>query len=109
LLSKNCAKYIRTEKKCKFAVSVVNFDIINCAITKLKQEKLKTKTAQKIAIELICFQQIKLKQLHKQRHFLRTQKQKIFDKKLSNIKKLERLEDLKTAAVIKKILFFVIF
>jgi len=109
LLSKNCTKYIQTEKKCESAVSVVNFDTIDCAIARLKQEKLKTKTAQKTAIELICFQQVKLKQLRKQRCFLRAQKQKIFDKKLSNIKKLEYLENLKTAAVIKKILFSVIF
>ncbi len=109
MLSKNCAKYIRTEKKCKSAILVINFDTINCAIARLKQEKLKTKTAQKTAIELICFQQIKLKQLYKQRYFLRAQKQKIFDKKLSNIEKLERLENLKTAAIIKRTLFSVIF
>ena len=109
LLSKNCAKYIQTEKKCKFAVLVVNFDAINCAIARLEQKKLKTKTIQKTTIKLICFQQVKLKQLRKQRHFLRTQKQKIFDKKLSNIKKLERLKNLKTATIIKNFLSSIIF
>ncbi len=109
MLSKNCTKYIRTEKKYKSAILIINFDTIDRAIARLKQKKLKTETAQKTAIELICFQQVKLKQLQKQRYFLRAQKQKMFDKKLSNIEKLERLENLKTVAVIEKILSFVIF
>jgi len=54
LLLKNCAKYIQVKKKYKSIILVINFDVIDYVITRLKQEKLKTKIAQKITIKLIC-------------------------------------------------------
>jgi len=41
------------KKKCKFTILMINFDVIDRVITRLKQKKLKTKIAQKTIIELI--------------------------------------------------------
>ena len=39
---RKCLKCVRLNKKCEFAISFVNFDVIDRAMTKLKQEKFET-------------------------------------------------------------------
>ena len=44
-LSRKCSECVRLNKKCELAISFVNFDAINRAMTKLKREKFETEAA----------------------------------------------------------------
>ena len=45
LFFKRCDECIRFNKKCKFSQLIINFDLIDHAIKKLKQKKLKIEIA----------------------------------------------------------------
>ena len=59
--------------------------------------------------ELTRIKLFKLKRLHQQKKFLKQRKQKLFDKSLSNVKKLKHLKDLKKSAEIERSLINVSF
>ena len=40
-----CSKCVRSNKKCEFAISFVNFNVIDQTMTKLKREKLEIEAA----------------------------------------------------------------
>ena len=103
-LFKKCAKCIRTKKKCESIASMMNFDAINRALTKLEEKEMKTKAIQLIATKQLRTSFVKLQRLKKQKRFLREKKQKMFDKKLSNVKKLKRLKGLEQAITLKQLL-----
>ena len=103
-LSKKCAKCIRTKKKCESIISMMNFDVINRVLTKLEKEKMKMKAIQMIATKQLRTFFVKLQRLKKQKRFLRERKQKMFDKKLFDVKKLKRLKGLEQAIVLKRII-----
>ena len=44
-LLKNCVECIKFEKKCKFVVSMINFDVIDYVMIKLNREELKVETS----------------------------------------------------------------
>ena len=44
-LFRKCSECVRSNKKCELAISSVNFDAIDRAMTKLKREKLETEAA----------------------------------------------------------------
>ena len=52
-----------SKKKSEFFVFVINFNVINRALTKFKQKKLKMKTTQIIIIEQLRVSQFKLQRL----------------------------------------------
>ena len=103
-LFKKCAKCIRTRKKCEPITSMMNFDVIDRALTKLEEKEMKTKAIQMIATKQLRASFVKLQRLKKQKRFLREKKQKMFDKKLFNVKELKRLKGLEQAIALKRII-----
>ena len=101
-LFKKCAKCIRTRKKCESIISMVNFDAIDYALTKLEEKKMKMKATQLIATKQLRTSFVKLQRLKKQKRFFHEKKQKMFDKKLSNVKKLKRLKGLEQTITLKQ-------
>ena len=80
----------------------MNFDVIDRALTKLEEKKMKMKTTQLIAIEQLRTSFVKLQRLKKQKRFLREKEQKMFDKKLFDVKKLKRLKDFEQTIALKR-------
>ena len=107
-LFKKCAKCIRTKKKCESTILMVNFDAIDRALAKLKEEEMKVKAIQLIATKQLRTSFAKLQRLKKQKRFLREKKQKMFDKKFFDVKELKRLKDFEQAIVLKQLLSFAI-
>ena len=107
-LFKKCAKCIRTRKKCELIISMMNFDAIDRALTKLEEKKTKTKTTQLIATKQLRTSFVKLQRLKKQKRFFREKKQKMFDKKLFDVKELKRLKGLEQTIALKRIISIVI-
>ena len=105
-LFKKCAKCIRTKKKCESIVSMMNFDAIDRAMAKLKEEKMKVKATQLIATKQLRISFVKLQRLKKQKRFLREKEQKMFDKEFFDVKELKRLKGLEQAINLKQLLFF---
>ena len=103
-LFKKCAKCIRTKKKCESIVSMMNFDVIDRALTKLKEKEMKVKATQLIATKQLRTSFVKLQRLKKQKRFLREKEQKMFDKKLFDVKELKRLKGLEQAIALKRII-----
>ena len=106
---RKCSKCVRSNKKCEFAISFVNFDVIDRTMTKLKREKLEIEATWEIALEqsrltneLIRIKLFKLKRLRQQKKFFKQKKQKLFDKSLSNVKELKYLKDLKKSAEVER-------
>ena len=106
-LFRKCSKCIYFDRKCEFAKLVINFDVIEKAMIKLKEEELRIKIAQIIIAKQFKIFQVRLQRLCKQKRFLRDKEQKLFDKNLFNVKKLKRLKNLKRITKMKKILFFI--
>ena len=94
-LFKKCAKCIRVNKKCEFAIFKINFFDIDKIMTRLEKKKLKNKIVWKIANELTRSKQLKLKRFREQKRFLKKREQTMFDKSLNNVKQLKRLKKLK--------------
>ena len=103
-LFKKCVECIRTKKKCESITSMINFDVIDRALTKLEKKKMKIKTIQLIATKQLRAFFVKLQRLRKQKRFLREKEQKMFDKKLFDVKKLKRLKNLKQTIALKRII-----
>ena len=103
-LSKKCAKCIRTRKKCESIVPMMNFDAINRALAKLEKKEMKMKATQLVATKQLRTSFVKLQRLKKQKRFLRDKEQKMFDKELSNVKKLKRLKNLEQTIALKQLL-----
>ena len=108
-LSRKCLKCVRSGKKCEPAISSVNFDVIDRAMTKLKWKKLETEAAWETAFEqsrltneLTRIKLFKLKRLCQQKKFLKQREQKLFDKNLSDVKELKCLKNLKKSAEIER-------
>ena len=76
---------------------------------KLKREELKIEIAWKLANEIARVKQVKLERLRAQKRLLKKKKQTMFDKKLSNVKKFQRLENLNKIANVKRSIFFATF
>ena len=108
-LFKRCDECIRFNKKCEPSQFVVNFDSIDRVMKKLKRKKLKIKIAWKLANEIARVKQVKLECLRVQKRLLKKKKQTMFDKKLLNVKKLQRLENLNKVANVKRSIFFATF
>ena len=106
-LFKKCAECIRTRKKCELVVLVVNFDAIDRALAKLEEKEMKVEATQLVATKQLRTSFVKLQRLKKQKRFLREKKQKMFDKELSNVKKLKRLKDLEQTIILKQLFSFV--
>ena len=85
----------------------MNFDAIDRALAKLEKEKMKMKATQLIATKQLRVSFTKLQRLKKQKRFLREKKQKMFDKKLFDVKKLKRLKSLEQAIALKRIISIV--
>ena len=83
---------------------MVNFDAIDRALAKLEEEEMKVEAAQLAATEQLRTSSAKLQRLRKQKRFLREKEQKMFDKELSDIEELERLEGLEQAATLEQFL-----
>ena len=105
---RKCSECVRSSKKCEFATSFVNFDAIDRTMTKLKRKKLETEATWKTVFEnhltneLTRIKLFKLKRLRQQKKFFKQRKQKLFDKSLSNVKKLKYLKNLKKSAKIER-------
>ena len=42
---RKCSECVRSNKKCEFAISFINFDVIDQTMTKLKREKFEIEAA----------------------------------------------------------------
>ena len=83
---------------------MMNFDVIDRALAKLKEKEMKVKTTQLIATKQLRASFAKLQRLKKQKRFLREKEQKMFDKELFNVKKLKRLKGLEQAIALKRVI-----
>lgn len=69
---------------------------------KLKHEETETEAAWEAANEVARIKLLKLKRLRAQKRFLKEKEQRMFDKGLSDVEELERLEDLEKAQEVQK-------
>ena len=114
-LFKKCSKYVKRDKKCESFISVIDFNLIDRIIIKLKHAKLKTETVWKtifeqsrLIIKAVRTKQVKLKQLRQQKKVFKQKKQTMFDINIWNVKELKRLKDLKKTAKIEGTLLFIL-
>ena len=82
----------------------MNFGAFDRALAKLEEKKIKMKAIQLIVTKQLRTSFVKLQRLKKQKRFLREKKQKMFDKKFFDVKKLKRLKNLKQAIALKRII-----
>ena len=96
-LSKECSECIRSGRNCQPAEPVVHFDGIDHAMAKLEKEEEETEAAMDAAMELLSSKKQKLKRIRAQRRFLKDREQKLFDRGLSDVEELERMEEMEKA------------